>query len=135
MQIAISLEKLLQSADLKITTPRKKVLDVLNMYREPISADVVIQKTKLDKATVYRVLHAFTGANITREIDLRQGKLLYELADGQHHHHVICTGCNSIQCIAACTFSKLKSKIEKQSGFAEITDHTTEFFGTCKKCI
>lgn len=134
MQVATNFEELLQLADLKITTPRKKVLDVLDVYREPISADVIKQKTALDKATVYRVLSAFTQANIIREINLRQGRALYELANRPEHHHIVCTKCGTIRSIQECVFDTLKHKVLRQSGFAQVTDHAMEFFGICKKC-
>lgn len=119
----------------KTTAPRLKVLKALEYYNKPISAEDLIVKTKLDKATVYRVLGFLLSKAIIRLIDLRQGKRLYELSETCDHHHVICTHCGQIKAIDICVFKDISQQVLKRSDFAKISDHSMEFFGVCKKCI
>lgn len=118
----------------KSTTARLKVLLTLEQANKPISAELIISKTKLDKATVYRVLSFLENKAIVRLIDLRQGKRLYEISNNSHHHHIICTKCAKIEVIDLCLFSNISTKVLKGSGFAKITDHSMEFFGQCEAC-
>ncbi len=119
---------------LRVTEPRLVMVKVLHSQSKPVSAEYLIQKTQLDKVTVYRTLHTFVEHGLLREIDLRQGKLLYELADRPEHHHVVCTDCGVIEDVDACVFESLQSKVLRDSGFAKVTDHAMEFFGLCKQC-
>lgn len=131
---AKSKEKL-NKIDAKSTEPRLKILLALETAKKPISAELIISRTKLDKATVYRVLKFLEKKSIIRLIDLRQGKRLYEIQSDRHHHHIICTKCAKIEAIDLCLFQNISKKVLKTSGFAKITDHSMEFFGLCQKCI
>jgi len=132
---SINLTKKLQAAQLKVTNNRLAVLDFLCRNTKPISSDVIIQATKIDKVTVYRIMNIFLKQKIIREFDLRQGKIFYELSDRPSHHHIICTNCGVVQDVNECFFDKIKTKVLSQSGFDQVTDHSMEFFGICKKCV
>lgn len=135
MNSEINWQKSLNKLQVKATEPRLKVLLSLGSSKKPISAEEIISKTKLDKATVYRVLNFLEKKSIIRLIDLRQGKRLYELDSDEHYHHIICTSCGAIESIDLCLFSNISNKVLKGSGFAKITDHSMEFFGLCQKCV
>jgi len=127
--------KCLRKIGEKATKPRVLILSFLDKSKKPISADDLILKTKLDKATIYRVLDFLTKKSIVRLIDLRQGKRLYELSSHCDHHHVICTKCKQIVAIDICVFKSVGKRVLKKSNFAQINDHSMEFFGICKKCL
>lgn len=119
----------------KSTEPRLKILLALESSKKPVSAEALITQTRLDKATVYRVLNFLKSKSIVRLIDLRQGKSLYELQlNNHHHHHIICTKCGTIESIDLCLFNNISADVLQCSGFAKISDHSMEFFGLCKKC-
>lgn len=124
----------LKKTEEKVTKPRLIILSFLDKAKKPISAEDLILKTKLDKATVYRILDFFTKKSIVRLIDLRQGKRLYELSSYCDHHHVVCTECQEIKDIDICVFKSLSKQVLAKSNFAQINDHSMEFFGVCKKC-
>lgn len=125
---------LLTKYSLKVTNARVSIFKVLNNHSVPISAEHIQQKAKLDKVTVYRTLDTFLQLGIIREIDLRQGRVLFELTNRPEHHHIVCTQCGMIEDVQECVFNRLKDKVLKQSGFARVTDHAMEFFGLCKQC-
>jgi Fur family ferric uptake transcriptional regulator len=127
-------KKYLRKMGEKATEPRLLVLAFLNKTKKPVSADDLIMHTKLDKATVYRVLDFLTKKSVIRLIDLRQSKRLYELSSHCDHHHVICTKCKKIIAIDICVFKSVGKQVLIKSDFAKIDDHSMEFFGICKKC-
>lgn len=124
----------LKNIKAKSTGPRLRILMILEFIKKPIGAKIIINRTKLDKSTVYRVLKFFEKENIVRLIDLRQGERLYEVFDAQHKHHIICIGCGSIKPINLCLFSSFNSQVLKDSGFAKISDHSMKFFSYCQNC-
>lgn len=128
-------KKYLRNTGEKVTKARILILSSLNQSKGPISADDLIVKTKLDKATVYRVLNFLLEKSIVRLIDLRQGKRMYELSEHCDHHHVICTKCQKISAIDICFFKSISEQVLKKSNFSQINDHSMEFFGVCKQCI
>lgn len=119
----------------KVTKPRILILDSLSVLKKPVSAETLVIETKLDKATVYRVLDFLTKKSIVRLIDLRQGKRLYELSSHCDHHHIICTKCKKISVINICVFDSVSKQVLEKSGFSQINDHSMEFFGVCKDCF
>jgi Fur family transcriptional regulator, ferric uptake regulator len=135
MEKRIDWKKYLRRIGEKVTVPRILILASLDNLKSPMSADDLILKTKLDKATVYRVLDFLTKKSIVRLIDLRQGKRLYELSSHCDHHHVVCTKCKKIAAIDICVFKNLSKQVLEKSNFSQINDHSMEFFGVCKKCV
>lgn len=127
-------QEYLNKIQAKVTKPRLSLLLALEKAQKPISAEKLITETKLDKATVYRVLAFLRQKGIIRLIDLRQDKRLYELGRHCDHHHVICSKCGKIQAINICVFQDISQQVLKLSGFKQINDHSMEFFGLCAKC-
>ena len=92
-----------------------------------------LKKIKGDPATIFRTMNSFAQRNIVRPIELREGKVRYELASTKEHHHFICKNCNEIQDISDCNISLLERKVELKKGVV-ISHHSLEFFGLCKNC-
>ena len=130
----MNIEAVLAEHGIKSTAHRSAVCKALDTYKKPVAAQELIKKTGIDKVTVYRILQTFVDAGLVREIDLRQGKVLYELTNRPEHHHIVCTSCGHVEDVHECMFGALKKPVLKESGFAKITDHVMEFFGLCKAC-
>lgn len=86
----------LKEAGLKATTPRMKVLQILeesaqkhlsaeDVYRKLIESDVDI-----GLATVYRVLTQFEAAGLVVRHNFDSGYSVFELNRGGHHDHMVC---------------------------------------------
>lgn len=129
---------LLKYADLKVTTQRKEVLEILTRLQKPLDVDelksLLSQKNiRVDQATIYRILKTFADKQIVQKVALQEGKTHYELADRPHHHHVVCVRCGTIQDVEECGIEEIKKIIEKKTGFS-IQTHAFELFGTCSSC-
>ena len=89
-------------------------------------------------ATIYRTLDILSELGIILKFDFGDGKNRYELAEGfggsQHHHHLICSQCHSVQDIHfEDHLSREEERIMNETGF-QIQNHVLEFFGICKEC-
>lgn len=128
----------LKSLDLKITEPRKALLEILSQSSKPLDAEDIKKGLKkknisADQATIYRILKTFSEKNIVHKIALEEGKSHYELTDRPHHHHIVCTSCGTILDIEECGIESIEREIEKKTGFT-VLSHSFELFGKCLKC-
>ena len=88
---------------------------------------------KVNKTTVYRQLDSLIRKGQIQELDFGEGKKRYELLK-DHHHHLICTGCNKVQCVEIEeNFKEQEAEIGRKTDF-RITGHMLEFFGLCSSC-
>jgi Fur family ferric uptake transcriptional regulator len=86
----------LRDAGLKVTSPRLKVLEVLENSKERHLSAEAIYRLLLDSgdelglATVYRVLTQFERAGLVSRNNFEGGTSVFELTDGSHHDHMVC---------------------------------------------
>ena len=125
------------SINLRSTKQRKAVAEVLATISKFSSAQevhsiLISRGEKVGLATVYRTLQALaeTGA-----IDVlrNDGEALYRACSNDHHHHLVCTGCNKTTEISAPEVEIWTKKIAREQGYL-ISGHTIEVFGICKNC-
>ena len=85
----------LKKAGLKVTLPRLKVLQVLesaephHMSAEDVYKHLLETDDSVGLATVYRVLTQFQSAGIVERHNFDDGHAVYELADQDHHDHMV----------------------------------------------
>ncbi len=133
---------------LRLTKPRKAIIDILNHTSEHLTAeDVYIAVHKnypaIGLTTVYRTLDLLTSWDVVHKIDFGEGKARYELADGAqgigHHHHLICISCkeiidyNDFQNEEVEFIKKVEDKLAAQYNYT-INNHVIEFHGICPHC-
>lgn len=127
------------SKGLRSTRQRDIILDIFLSTHEHISVEELYLKVKssnpgIGHATVYRTLKLFTEAGLAREILLHDGQTRYEhVVKGEHHDHLVCTGCNSIIEFEDETIENLQSEIATRHGFL-INSHKMEIYGLCANC-
>jgi Fur family ferric uptake transcriptional regulator len=86
----------LRNVGLKVTSPRLKVLEILETARERhLSAEGIYRLLlesgdELGLATVYRVLTQFEQAGLVRRHNFEGGTSVFELTDRSHHDHMVC---------------------------------------------
>lgn len=124
---------------LRSTRQRDIILDVFLATHEHLTVEELYLKVKashpgIGQATVYRTLKLFVEAGLAREMILADGQTRYEhqLA-GEHHDHLICTGCNTIVEFEDEAIEQLQRDIAKRHGF-ELTAHKMQLFGLCPGC-
>jgi Fur family ferric uptake transcriptional regulator len=127
------------SKGLRSTRQRDIILDIFLSTHQHISVEELYLKVKssnpgIGQATVYRTLKLFTEAGLAREILLHDGQTRYEhIMAGEHHDHLVCTGCNSIIEFEDETIEKLQNDIASRHGFL-IRSHKLEIYGLCFNC-
>ncbi|NLC37423.1 MAG: transcriptional repressor, partial [Alcaligenaceae bacterium] len=99
-----------------------------DVYRTLIAEDVDI-----GLATVYRVLTQFEQAGILVRSQFDGGKAVFELNDGDHHDHLICTHCNKVVEFSDEKIETRQYKVAEEHGFV-LESHTMMLYGMCPDC-
>jgi len=122
-------EKDLRKAGLKITSPRLKVLDILerssqrHMSAEAIYRALIDSGEELGLATVYRVLTQFERAGLVSRHNFEGGTAVFELADRTHHDHMVCLETGKVIEFRDERIERLQGEIAAEHGY-EIQEHS-----------
>lgn len=129
----------LKSTGLKATLPRLKILEIFqkgaqrHMTAEDVFRVLLDERSDIGLATVYRVLTQFEQAGILIRSNFESGKAVYELDEGQHHDHFVCTSCGKVEEFYDAEIEKRQNLIAKEKGWV-IQDHAMALYGQCAEC-
>lgn len=129
----------LKSTGLKATLPRLKILEIFqqgkqrHMTAEDVFRVLLEERSDIGLATVYRVLTQFEQAGILMRSNFDGGKAVYELNEGQHHDHFICTACGKVEEFFDAEIEKRQQRIAKDRGW-QVHDHAMSLYGLCATC-
>jgi Fur family ferric uptake transcriptional regulator len=131
---------LLKENNFRATDQRVELISILMVNHKPITLKEIVQKMGSKSAhevTLYRMLASFKDAGLVRQIDFGVNVPYFELSDKDHdHHHIVCTSCKKVSDFIGCGVESVAKKALSQSKeFSNITHHSFELFGICKKCI
>ena len=121
--------KYLKKAGLKITHPRKRILEILeNQQTKHFTADdiyrcLVLANEDIGLATVYRVLHQFESAGLVEKHNFESGQAYYELDSGQHHDHMVCVETGKVIEFVSEEIEAAQRRIAEEHGYL-IEDHS-----------
>ena len=129
----------LKSTGLKATLPRLKILDIFqngsqrHMTAEDVFRVLLEERSDIGLATVYRVLTQYEQAGILIRSNFESGKAVYELNEGQHHDHFVCTSCGKVEEFYDAEIEKRQQSIAKSKGWV-VHDHSMALYGQCAEC-
>jgi Fe2+ or Zn2+ uptake regulation protein len=126
---------ILKNKGFRVTKTRQLILTVLEQLSAPVSEHELRLKmgTTVNKTTVYRELEFLKQQRFITELDFGEGKKRYELGS-RHHHHVICTNCNTVEHVDIPNDLKsIEQNLSRKNKF-KISGHALEFFGLCQNC-
>ncbi len=128
----------LRKVGLKVTQPRKLILDLLEgTDNKHVTADdiyrVLMQAGEdIGLATVYRVLNQFESAGLVVKHNFEGGQAYYELDSGSHHDHMVCVETGTVIEFTNDEIERLQAEIAAEHGY-EIEDHSLVIYVRPKK--
>ncbi|HEU0188251.1 MAG TPA: ferric iron uptake transcriptional regulator [Gallionellaceae bacterium] len=128
----------LQSAGLKATLPRLKILSLFETNKERhLSAEDIYNilhgsGDDVSLATVYRVLTQFEHAGLLMRHHFESGKSVFELNHGEHHDHIVCLQCDHVEEFYDSAIEARQKKIAADHGFA-IHEHSLYIYADCTR--
>lgn len=128
--------KKLQQKGYRLTSQRQQILDALTSYPQSVLEIISFLKSKgvsVDKVTIYRTLDCFVELGVVAKTQFKDKTAKYELLiASNHHHHLVCDQCGSVEDIPL-DDSILLKRVRKQTDF-QVKSHSLEFFGICANC-
>ena len=127
----------LRKAGLKVTLPRVKILQILessetkHLSAEDVYKALIEADEDVGLATVYRVLTQFESAGLVMRHHFEGGSSVFELTTIDHHDHIVCQTCGSVEEFYDEVIESQQEMIAKKYGF-RITDHSMYLYGICK---
>lgn len=121
----------------RLTKNKKAIIDVLSenyclLSKQKLVEKLKEKKIKPDRSTIYRELQFLTKNSVIIKNTI-SGTDYYEILQ-DHHHHLVCMSCNSINRVEIGNhLEKQEKQIAKQNKF-NIINHSLEFYGYCHKC-
>ena len=129
----------LKNTGLKATLPRLKIREIFqtgglrHMTAEDVFRILLNERSDIGLATVYRVLTQFEQAGILERSHFESGKAVYELNEGTHHDHLICTSCGKVEEFYDAEIERRQQMIAKDKGWI-LQDHAMSLYGLCGDC-
>ena len=129
----------LRSRGQRVTQERLALFEEIFAQHKHIDAEELLatmksRGLKISRATVYRNLDLLVECGMVRKQRLGQDRFLYEhVHGGQHHDHLVCTGCGRVVEFVSQGIAALQSEICRAHGFVP-TRHTLQISGLCNDC-
>jgi len=124
----------LKEAGLKVTSPRLKILSLLQLpENQHLSAEDLYKKLleqgdEVGVATVYRVLNQFDDAGIVTRHHFEGGKSVFELTHQEHHDHLVCLKCGEVIEFIDPIIEEQQHLIAAKHGI-KLTNHSLYLYG------
>ena len=129
----------LKSTGLKATLPRLKILEIFqtssvrHLTAEDVFRVLLEERSDIGLATVYRVLTQFEQAGLLIRSNFESGKAIYELDEGQHHDHFVCTLCGKVEEFFDPEIEKRQQIVAKAKGWV-VLEHSMALYWHCAAC-
>ena len=126
----------LRARGLRLTRPRRLILDVVRATDAHPTAALVYQRVRrrlprVSLATVYRNLRVLASEGFLAE-RADTGGLRFDGNTGPHDHFT-CLACRRIYDVPARVEPGARRRLSARTGF-EVLDHRTEYYGRCAAC-
>ena len=122
---------------MRLTNPRRAILDELEKEETHLTADEVYEKVRrklprVSLGTIYRNLEILAEHGLIRKIELAGQQKMFD-GNMQKHYHLQCIKCNKLVDIPVdmVTVDFSKSKDDKN---CKITGYNLELIGVCSRC-
>lgn len=130
---------ILQRHGYKLTRQRRAIIEAVIASHDSLTPATLHAKVHRNHpdvglVTIYRTLEILAELELICE--LHGGGACHRYIIGQseqHHHHLVCSGCNTVTDFTRHNFTTLEQGLTQESGF-RIDGHLLEFFGLCPSC-
>jgi Fur family ferric uptake transcriptional regulator len=134
-----AIEEFMRSRGLKLTGPRRRVVQKILSVKGHVTADELIERLRTDrtpvsKATVYRTLALVSQSGLIDGHDFDSGRRVYEPMVGRaHHDHLYCIACGKVIEFSEEAIERLQDRVVARHRFTPVY-HSHKIFGYCAGC-
>ncbi|MCU1693250.1 MAG: transcriptional repressor [Frankiales bacterium] len=136
MHSSPDVEQLLRDAALRVTAPRRAVLEAVHAHPHADTDTLlraVRERAVVSHQAVYDVLRALTDAGLVRRIQPAGSVARYEARVGDNHHHLVCRSCGRVVDVDCATGETPCLTASDDAGFV-IDEAEVVYWGRCPTC-
>jgi Fur family peroxide stress response transcriptional regulator len=131
------LESFCRAQGVPLTVQRRIILETLAARSDHPTADCIYDTIRevikgVSRTTVYRVLETFVRLGIVVKVSNPRARARFD-ANTDRHHHLICTGCDTVTDCRDERLNGIELPLEVQAGF-EVRDFSLAITGLCDSC-
>jgi Fur family ferric uptake transcriptional regulator len=134
---SLEIERILRSAQLRVTRPRVAVLGAVHQHpHADTNALIALVRRELPEVShqaVYDVLQALTTAGLLRRIQPSGSVARYEARVADNHHHVVCRSCGAVADVD-CAIGEVPCLTPSQHHGYTIDEAEVIYWGLCPSC-
>jgi Fur family ferric uptake transcriptional regulator len=123
----------LRGSGLRISTPRRLLVEALFASPGPVSAGELAESLALEESSVYRNLELLERHGLIRHVHLAHGPGLYALAGRDHGEYLYCERCGATTVVAAEELEPVRDYLRARFGHHARFGHFA-IVGRCRDC-
>ena len=123
----------LRGAGLRISTPRRLVLEALFAAPGPVSAAELARELSLDESSVYRNLEVLEQRGVVRHVHLGHSAGLYALVSDDVVEYLCCERCAKVTAVPPGRLDTIRERIRDEFGYTARFTHFA-IVGLCPDC-
>jgi Fe2+ or Zn2+ uptake regulation protein len=130
----------LRAIDQRYTRGRRQLLEAFAAEDRPLTVPEVAAAESIPPSSAYRNVLVLVEAGVLQRVVGADEHARFELAEpfGDHHHHLICSDCGSVQDVPAHVpleqaVGMAAKKIARATGFV-VDSHRVDLVGRCADC-
>jgi Fur family ferric uptake transcriptional regulator len=132
----------LAALDQRYTANRREIVEVLAGADRPLTiTEIVDAASSVPVSSAYRSLTVLADARVVRRVAGNDDTGRFELAEdlsGEHHHHLICSNCGTVEDLAASPRLERAladaAKAAADDADFEVHEHRIDLVGRCANC-
>lgn len=120
------------------TAQRLVILEALRAAERTVTAHELFDQLRernplIGRATVFRTLDSLVDAGLAQRFERPGHVYAYAACSSAHHHHLVCTSCDTTTEIDEAAVASLTRELESRHGFT-VHHATLDFYGLCARC-
>jgi len=123
----------LRASGLRLSTPRRLVLEALFEAEGPVSAAHLSRTLSLDESSVYRNLELLEQRGVVHHVHLGHSPGLYVLASEQEAEYLYCERCAKVTALASERLDPIRKHLRREFGYTPRFTHFA-IVGSCQEC-
>lgn len=128
----------LRAAGLRITRPRRSIVELLERSSKPLTAAALHEALRrrrilVDLASVYRTLAVLEQRSQIHRLSVVEGVVRCSAPGAACHHHLVCRACGEAREVS-CRVGDAAAALVDTAGFV-CESHRLELLGLCDRCV
>jgi Fur family transcriptional regulator, ferric uptake regulator len=126
-------EQALRKSGLRLSTPRRLVLEALFAADGPVAASDLAEQLSIDESSVYRNLEVLEQQGLIRHVHLGHSAGLYARVGKEEVEYLYCERCAKVTTVPPARLDPVRRRIRERFGYTARFGHFP-IVGVCDDC-